>query len=222
MKISSKGILETLSSSYGIPEWVSFTPFTAMVQAVLVQQSSWNTVVSVIGESGSVLTPAGIQEMGEDELRARIRRCGLEKGKAAAIMALAAWYPAHSHPSEEPSLSLKKQLLSIKGIGEETADFILLYAYSRPRFIIDAYTRRFSGRLGIPLSSDDELRAYYTCGIAEDSVLYGSYHLLLLEHGIRRCGRKPLCSVCPFSASCAFDRSSDAERIGMHEGDNLP
>ena len=202
-------IYTQLLSAYGTPEWWSDDPFTVMVQAVLVQNTAWENVVMATKAMGGIPRPETILLMADEELHALIRPCGFFRAKARTIRSLAAWW--NGIRGDESSLSteeLRKQLLAIKGVGEETADVILVYALYRPSFIIDAYTRRFLERIGYHFKNDEERRSFLTASLEKDVFIYGSFHWLLLEHSIMHCLKKPKCSGCVFSQLCRFEKSS--------------
>ena len=136
---------------------------------------------------------------------------GLRPAIAAMVLAAAvslsgtAWW--NGIRGDESSLSteeLRKQLLAIKGVGEETADVILVYALYRPSFIIDAYTRRLLSRLGFQFSSDTEIRSFFEEGLEADAGLYGSYHWLVLEHCKAVCRKTPCCDECRLRTICPY------------------
>jgi len=97
---------------------------------------------------------------------------------------------------------LREELLSVYGIGEETADSILLYAASKPIFVVDAYTRRILIRHGIVGDKDryGEIQALFMASIPADVPLYNQYHALIVETGKTYCAKKPHCNACPLSS----------------------
>ncbi|OGO06869.1 MAG: hypothetical protein A2Y92_03865 [Chloroflexi bacterium RBG_13_57_8] len=99
---------------------------------------------------------------------------------------------------------MRKELLDIHGIGEETADSILLYAGNRPVFIIDAYTRRIIDRLGLKPAdkSYGGYRALFTSNLPADAKLFNEYHALLVRHGKEVCRKKPICQRCCLRELC--------------------
>ncbi len=196
-------IYTKLLSAYGPPEWWSDDPFTVIFQAVLVQNTAWENVVMTTEAMGGIPSPGAILAMAEEELQSLIRPCGFFRAKARTIRSLAAWWDGIR--GDESSLSteeLRKQLLSIKGVGEETADVILVYALHRPSFIIDAYTRRMFSRFGFQFRSDPEIRSFLDEGLEADAGLYGSYHWLVLEHCKAVCRKKPRCAECGLRTIC--------------------
>ena len=196
-------IYTKLLSAYGPPEWWSDDPFTVMVQAVLVQNTAWENVVMATKAMGGIPRPETILLMADEELHALIRPCGFFRAKARTIRSLAAWW--NGIRGDESSLSteeLRKQLLAIKGVGEETADVILLYALHRPAFVVDAYTRRLLSRIGCSFRSDNDIRGYINKGLPLDALVYGQFHWLVLQHCIAICRKKAECSSCCLCSVC--------------------
>ena len=203
--IDADELYRMLLSEYGMPPWWSYDPFAVMVQAVLVQNTAWSNVVKTTEGMGGIPSPDEVLSLEQDELEAMIRPCGFFHAKARAIKALALWWKQYGcDPGDTASIpaeKLREDLLSISGVGEETADVILLYALYRPVFVVDAYTRRMLSRLGYRYSSDNDIREYFTQGLPEDALIYGRFHWLILQHCISLCRKKPLCSKC-FLEAC--------------------
>ena len=199
-------IYEKLYAAYGQPGWWSHDPYTVMVQAILVQNTAWASVLKVTEAISPPLTPARVLGMEAQTLEELIRPCGFCKGKAAAIRGLTAWYQGYGCDAGAVRAAgqeaLRKQLLAIKGVGAETADVILVYAFHQPSFVIDAYTRRLMKRLGYSFDNDQELRRFFTSELKKDDLLYGWYHWLILEHGIHHCRKTPVCDQCPLENVC--------------------
>jgi endonuclease-3 related protein len=102
--------------------------------------------------------------------------------------------------------SLRQQLLAIHGIGQETADSILLYAAGKPVFVIDAYTRRIISRLGMAPQKDDydDYQRLFTANLEADAALFNEYHALLVKLAKDACRKKPLCRRCCLNDICRF------------------
>ena len=96
----------------------------------------------------------------------------------------------------------REQLLKVKGIGPETADSILLYAFDRPVFVIDAYTKRIFERLGYKAKDYDGWQRLFMDNLLKDSKLFNEYHALLVELGKNHCKKKPICKECPIQKFC--------------------
>jgi len=101
---------------------------------------------------------------------------------------------------------LRLALLSVNGVGPETADDILLYAFKRPIFVIDAYTRRITSRLGLATGGEtyDELRQGFEAGLGPDVGLYNEFHALLVRHAKEACNTEPHCMQCGLVTICLF------------------
>lgn len=196
-----------LLDAYGKPRWWSDDAFTVMFQSVLVQNTAWSSVEKTCAVIGGKLTPEYIESLLADELERLVSPCGFYKAKARTIQALTAWFRRYGFDTTKvqniPMAVLRKELLSIKGIGAETADVILVYAFYQPSFIIDAYTRRFLKRLGYGFLDDAAIKNFFEAGLEKDARIYGWYHWLILEHCILSCKKKPHCDGCRFYALCS-------------------
>lgn len=99
---------------------------------------------------------------------------------------------------------LRKELLSVNGIGSETADSIILYAAKKPIFVIDAYAKRIMNRLGYNESSYGELQQLFMQNLPNSEKLFNEYHALLVELGKNICKKEPLCGKCPINEYCSY------------------
>lgn len=205
------GLYDALRKEHGhMGWWPGDTADEIVIGAVLTQRTSWSNVEMAIAnlrEAGR-LSIRGIGSMRTSDLERDIRPAGFYRQKAATLKGFAAHAMA-VHGSLRGMLStdtsaLRKELLSLKGIGPETADSILLYAANRPVFVIDAYTRRIMGRIyGMDSSMGyDEMQGYIEARVARSASLYNDFHAQLVEHGKRRCRTKPLCNGCPVKSYC--------------------
>lgn len=153
-----------LLAAYGPPRWWSDDPYIVMLEAVLVQNTAWSSVRRTSDALGVLRTPQAIAGMSDDELASRIRSCGFAARKARTIRALTAWYAAYGYEQRTVQAAeqsrLRDELLALPGVGAETADVILVYAFYKPSFILDAYTRRWLTRLGFD-ADDDGRRLFF-------------------------------------------------------------
>ncbi len=103
-----------------------------------------------------------------------------------------------------PLPELRHELLSIKGVGPETADSILLYAAGKPSFVVDAYTKRITHRLGLTREGTyPGLKAFFESRLPADARLFNEFHALLVEHAKRVCWKsEPDCGACVLSDKC--------------------
>jgi len=142
-----------------------------------------------------------------ETLAEMIRPSGYFNIKAQRLRAFCIWYRKHGGGKRLKywhTARLRKALLSINGIGQETADDILLYAFNRCVFVIDAYTRRMFSRLGLITGDEDydELRMFFERALPRDAKQYAEYHALIVNHGKDVCRPHPHCARCIFVSIC--------------------
>ncbi|MEE9302846.1 MAG: endonuclease III domain-containing protein [Thiotrichaceae bacterium] len=199
-----------LYKAYGDQHWWhADSTFEIMVGAILVQNTSWSNVELAIKQlkQHSALTPSAIVTTSDEQLAEWIRSSGFFNVKTQRLKNFTQWYLdqggfAALDPLDTPDL--REMLLLVKGIGKETADDILLYAFERSVFVIDAYTRRFFYRLGLINGDEpyDELQHLIELSLDRDVGLFNEYHALIVRHGKERCRKEPLCDGCPLDAIC--------------------
>ncbi len=199
---------ELLFETFGdLNWWPAETVFEVMVGAILTQNTNWNNVEKAIknlGEAG-LLEPEAMFRADLAEIARHIKPSGYFNQKAIKLKRLVGWLESSvggdlDKLKDRPTESLRKELLSIKGIGAETADDILLYALERPVFVIDAYTYRIAVRHGWvpPETTYDELASLFIDNLPEDVGLFKNYHAAIVEIGKTYCKkRNPLCENCP-------------------------
>ena len=141
-------IYRRLNQSYGAQHWwPADSTFEVMVGAILTQNTSWINVEKAINnlKEVDVLNVHSLIELSEDKLAKLIRPSGYFNVKAKRIKHFVCWFEAEGQFNGLKKLddqTLRNRLLEVNGIGPETADDILLYAFERPVFVIDSYTRR--------------------------------------------------------------------------------
>jgi len=201
-----------LQQYYGdLAWWPAETEYEMMVGAILTQNTNWKNVEKALANLAGHLTgkiaPQQVLSMSIDTLAQSIRSSGYYNQKAIKVKALTLWFQGYDFDINKArnvnGNTLRKELLSIKGIGPETADSILVYALDKPFFIIDNYTRRTLQRIGFELPRDyDKLRLQLEQNIPQDITTYQQYHALLVEHAKRYCTKVPKCQDCPLGGSC--------------------
>jgi endonuclease-3 related protein len=186
--------------------WPGETDLEMMVGAVLTQNTNWKNVERAIEnlKSKGLLTVNALCSMPMEALAQEIRPAGYYNIKAKRLMNLIQFLKDRygedlSGFSKGETQKLREGLLSVNGVGPETADSILLYAARRPVFVIDAYTHRILKRHG--MSEDQatyyELQELFVDNLPEDQELYSEFHALIVQAGKNYCKRKPLCLECP-------------------------
>jgi len=204
--VALRCLYEALFTEYGPQRWwPAETPFEVIVGAILTQSTSWINVEKAIDnlKSAGKLSPAGLRDLSGKELAGLIHPCGYYNVKARRLKAFVDFLGARCGDDLDNLFNgdvgdLREQLLGIYGIGEETADSVLLYAGGRPAFVIDAYTRRVIDRLGLA-PADRNYAGYqrlFTSNLPANAALFNEYHALLVRHAKEVCRKIPLCQRC--------------------------
>jgi len=192
--------------------WPGETPFEVCVGAILTQNTSWTNVEKAIDvlRRRRVLSYEGLKGLSAAELAPLIRSSGTFNVKARRLAAFVALVGrefggrVEAMKREEPE-TLRRKLLSVDGIGPETADAIVLYAAGLPAFVVDAYTRRVFGRLGV-LDGDedyDAVRRFFMERLPADAALFNDYHAQVVRLAKDVCRPRPRCDACPIEDLCA-------------------
>ena len=213
---SFKDIFDTLYAHYGPQHWwPAETPFEVMIGAVLVQNTAWHNASKAIDNLKNVglMSAVAIRDTPGDRLAQLIISSGYFNIKARRLQALCVWLLEKGDIAalKDQSLNvLRKDLLTIHGIGNETADDILLYALEKPIFVIDAYTRRIFSRLGLVEhdASYKDLQNSFQQALDSDVNLFNEYHALIVTHGKHTCQKKPICMNCCLQQYCADARQA--------------
>ncbi len=190
--------------------WPAEDPFEVAVSAVLTQNANWRNAERALQNlrKAGISSPRDILSAPRKELEALIRPSGFFRQKASRLYALSRAILVLGGLDALASMPLvesRRILLSIPGIGRETADSILLYALGRPVFVVDAYTRRLLDRLGIGAPRGYEpLREYFESQLPRSPRLFMEYHALIVAHGKARCRARPRCEGCPLAPYCRF------------------
>ena len=174
--------------------------------AVLTQNTAWTNVEKALAnlESKELMTPERILSEPDETLREIIRPAGFFRQKCAYLKETARFFLENEKEflASEDLWGMRERLLKVKGIGRETADDILLYAFNKPIFIIDAYTRRIASRhLGINgEQSYDGLQKIFMEALPPDVDFYGECHALILalcKDSCKKAGCGQVCTGLP-------------------------
>ncbi len=194
--------------------WPADSPFEVMVGAILTQQTNWKNVEKAIGnlKKAKRLSPRAILRTRDRVLQGLVRPSGYFRQKARKLKVFCRFlleeYGTDIGKMRRSSVTrLRSQLLSLWGIGRETADSILLYALGKPVFVVDAYTVRIGERMGLfRFRGYEHVRAYFESNLKKSVPLFREYHALLVELGKRCCRNKPRCEDCPVKELCRARR----------------
>ena len=203
-------VLDRLARAYGPQEWwPAREPFEMMAGALLTQRTTWRNAEGAIASlrRERMLSPEALVLVSVARLEGLIRTAGTFRTKAVRLKALARWYVdvgGHDALALRSTESLRSELLEHPGIGPETADDILVYAFARPVFVVDAYARRILSRYGWAVGDEPyaQLSDAVVRAVGSDAVRLGELHALLVEHGKRHCRSAPRCMGCPLAAGC--------------------
>ena len=190
--------------------WPAETPFEMIVGAILTQAVSWENVERALSnlKAEGVLNPEGLRRIPEERLAELIHPAAYYNVKARKLKAFTEFLYRRYDGDLQRLLSLellplRQELLSIYGIGPETADSIILYAAGKPIFVVDAYTCRIVRRLKLGVSSDHRAaQALFMDNLPRNIQLFQEYHALLVRLGKENCRREPCCADCPLAALC--------------------
>lgn len=198
-KQNARGWLQSSNSIWPISNNFQPSEFEIVVGALLTQNTAWGNVEKALKNlaEANVKSPEAISNIRIAKLQQLIRPSGFYKQKAKRLRILAKFI------SENRTFT-REQLLQLNGIGRETADSILNYAYDKPVFVVDAYTRRIFSRIGIITGKEDydEIRQVFENSIKRNAKLYQEFHALIVEHAKVHCKKQPVCIECPLIGVC--------------------
>jgi len=208
-------VFDLLLESYGKQQWwPADTAFEVMVGAVLTQNTAWSNVERAIAnlKQAGVLHQHGILDLARDDLAELIRPSGYFNVKAKRLQNLCLFLAENGGECalrEVDINSARQMLLSVNGVGAETADDIMLYALDQPVFVVDAYTRRIFSRLGMLQGEEkyDEIRVGFEQALGAHVPMFKEYHALIVSHGKETCKTKPQCDRCGLVKVCLFGSS---------------
>jgi endonuclease III related protein len=217
-------VLARLSKSYGDLGWWpvdkdyhaqegSDPRFEIVVGAILTQNTTWTSVEQALRnlKAKKLLAPKKMHRAGLEVVREAIRPAGSYNQKANYIMGLAKYFATTYKDGldpffAQPTKKLREILLSFSGMGPETTDDVLVYAAKRPVFVVDAYARRLTKRLGWGTGEEpyETLQEMWSRRLGTDAATYAAGHGLIVEHCKTRCTHKaPACPGCPLEPVCA-------------------
>jgi endonuclease-3 related protein len=207
MRVTLDDVYRRLYEHYGPRHWwPAETPFEIMVGAILTQNANWKNVEKAIAKlrEDFLLDPREMHALSVDELAEEIRSSGYYRQKAARLKRLLDLLWDRYDGSLEEMFShdletLRETLLSINGIGPETADSILLYVGEKMTFVVDTYTNRVLKRHGWiePEADYHQIKQHFESQLPAEVELYQEYHALLVQVGKEHCRKTARCEGCP-------------------------
>lgn len=207
---------EALFAHFGPQDWwPAETPLEMMVGAVLTQNTNWGNVEKALAnlKRENLLDVERLHRLRPEVLAERIQPAGYFRVKTKRLQNLIRFIMEEyagevDRLLEEDTEALRSGLLGVNGIGPETADSILLYAASRPVFVVDTYTHRilFRHDLAEDQASYEDMQGLFQDSLPEDVALFQEFHALIVSAGKTYCRKTPRCEPCPLRDSNAPSR----------------
>jgi endonuclease-3 related protein len=192
--------------------WPADHPFEVVVGAILTQNTTWSNVERAIDnlKRGDALDPELLANMPVQQLEQLIRPAGFFRQKASRLQSLAKhlvteWQNDLAAFCGGPLDQARSRLLALTGVGQETADSILLYAADRPSFVVDAYTMRIFKRIGLLQGTEKyaDVRLQFMQNLPTDAQIYNDFHAQIVSLAKSFCRKnRPLCAGCPLKTIC--------------------
>lgn len=209
MKRHLQKIYKRLFAEYGPQSWwPAQSRFEVIVGAILTQNTNWTNVKKAIVNlrRKNLLTPRALKNISSKSLSQWIKPSGYFNVKVKRLKNFVDFFFKEydgrlDQMAKEPLEELRKKLLSVNGIGPETADSILLYALDKPIFVVDAYTKRVLSRHHL-IDKDapyHEVQKIFEENLTTDAEMFNEYHALIVRLAKDTCRTKPLCERCPLN-----------------------
>jgi len=185
--------------------WPGKSQWEIIVGAILTQNTNWGNVEKAIDNlrTHDLLSYTTMAQLNQNTLEEMIRPSGFYRVKTKRLQAFLQFIREKLHGdihnlATMPLETARTMLLSVNGIGPETADSILLYAFNKPIFVVDAYTKRIVDRHGITDSQDyHEIQRLFMNSCEKSVAVYNEFHALIVATGKSYCKPVPRCAVCP-------------------------
>lgn len=215
MAITPYQVHERLLDHFGKQSWwPGESRFEVVIGALLVQRTMWRNVEKAITKlkKDGLLAPCRLARAEPTRVEALIRPVGFYRQKARRIIGVSKHIVERYGSSLErffakSTLLIRDELLSIDGVGPETADAILLYAADKPVFPVGAYTRRVFERMGVEGLGYEELQSYIVESLPLDLEVFKEFHALLVKLGKTNCKITPICLTCSLLEGCEYGQS---------------
>lgn len=188
--------------------------------AILAQNTSWKNAEKAIVElnKNDLIDAEKIGRIDAKKLALIIKSSGFHNQKAEKLKNFCSFLSKSPGGSlknlfKNDMWNLRKELLSVNGIGPETADSIILYSAKKPVFVVDAYTKRIFGRIGCAEKTYDGLQKLLMKKLPNSERLFNECHALLVELGKSICRKEPLCGKCPANMHCRYYKNIYAKKV---------
>ncbi|MFA6383839.1 MAG: endonuclease III domain-containing protein [Candidatus Omnitrophota bacterium] len=210
MSVDLRGVYKRLAAHFGPQHWwPGDSAFEISVGAILTQNTNWSNAALAIAnlKKERVLHPARLYKLGSRKTAQLIRPSGYYRLKTKRLrsflrLVISSYGGSLMRMGRVPLPELRSELLTVNGIGPETADSILLYAFGKPSFVVDAYTKRIFSRhhLISDLETYDEVQSYCVERLPQDPGIFNEFHALIVRLGKEYCLKNnPKCNSCPLA-----------------------
>ena len=212
-------VYHRLYAAYGPQHWwPGDSPFEVIAGAILTQSAAWTNVETALANmrAAGCWSFEAVHQLPEPDLAQLVRSSGYFNAKARKLKAFAAHVAVNYQGDlarllSKPAAPLREELLSIHGIGDETADDIMVYAAEKPSFVIDTYTRRIMDRMemtpDVPRPKYGDYQAVFHGNLPPDTQLFNEFHALWDRHAKESCAKTPRCEGCCLSDICPTGQS---------------
>ncbi len=197
-------IYEKLLSRFGAQHWwPANTKEEVIIGTILTQNTAWINVEKAVKnlKNEDICSFNGIFNSNIQVLKKAIKPSGFFNQKSVYLKNISDFFIKNGgidHLSKNTTENLRQKLLNLKGIGKETADSILLYAFDRDVFVVDTYTKRLVERHNLSNNLNyDNIQKLFENNLDKDYVLFGEYHALIVRNSKEFCRKKPICNGCP-------------------------
>lgn len=181
--------------NYNLPENEK-QRYEIILGAILTQNTAWTSAEKALWNLNKldVINPEKLLDLDDEILKEAVRPAGFLNQKSVYLKQISRFFL-----SLKGDIPTRKEILQVKGVGNETADSIMLYAYKQPEFVVDAYTKRIFSHLGIVNENIKymELKEFFQSNLPKDMAVYNEYHALIVEHAKRYYQKKPYGASCP-------------------------
>jgi endonuclease-3 related protein len=185
------------------------------VGAILTQNTNWKNVEKAIAslKEERALHPKKLSSLPITKIERLVKSSGFYRQKAQRLKKLSEFVLSFGSLEAFAALAARQDLLSLDGIGKETADSILLYACGKPYFVIDSYTRRIMSRIGMITGDEDydDIRYFFESSLPKEAKMFSEFHALLVELAKRHCKKEPECNNCPLLKMCKFGKKTTSQ-----------
>ncbi|PKB71655.1 MAG: hypothetical protein BZY87_04505 [SAR202 cluster bacterium Io17-Chloro-G6] len=214
-------VYHRLYAAYGPQHWwPGDSPFEVVAGAILTQSAAWTNVETALASmrASGCWSWEAVDQIPESNLAQLVHSSGYFNAKARKLKAFAAHVAINYQGNldrffSKPAAPLREELLSIHGIGDETADDIMVYAANKPSFVIDTYTRRIMDRLGMTPDGArpkyGDYQAVFHDNLPPNVQLFNEFHALWDRHAKESCAKTPRCEGCCLLDVCATGQSQD-------------